>query len=141
MRGVASTFEGTLTSVAADALSITLRDGRSFTFQASQLERAEVLASRRNTRKGAVVGGFVGLGVGVGLVASDGIDPRAVDGDGDELGRGFDPWKLIVPPIAGAAVGALVGSRFRTPRWAPAVLPDGTRPADFALGWIVPVAW
>lgn len=140
VRGVANVFEGKLTSVSGDALAITLIDGSSFTFSTEQIERAEVLANRRNTLKGTIVGGGVGLGVGVALVVRDRDDtsPTAL---GDDFGTTFDAWKLIVPPLVGAAAGALVGYVVRTPRWAPAVVPSGgASPGDFALVWSVPVS-
>jgi hypothetical protein len=144
--GVAAAFEGTLTSVSADALAITLRDGAAFTFQASQLERAEVLSSRRNTLRGAIVGLGVGLGTGVGLVVSSGGagDGEPVSGGAPDeaFGDEFQAWKLIVPAVAGAVVGAFVGYSIRTPRWAPAFVPGAAgAPGDFALTWSGARAW
>jgi hypothetical protein len=141
VRGVAMVLEGTLTSVSSDALQIGLRDGSSFTVSPSQLERADVLASRRNTVKGTVVGLGIGLAVGVALVVTASGAERgiAVSGDaafGDEL----EAWELIVPSVAGASVGAFVGYSIRTMRWAPAVVPGGAgTPGDFTLAWTVVV--
>jgi hypothetical protein len=140
VRGVANTFEGTLTAVSAESLSITLRDGSSFTFSPGQLERSEVRTSRPNTLLGAIVGGGAGLGVGVALVVTDddggtGSPTTAPD---DEFGASVDAWKLIVPPIGGAILGAFAGRQIRTPRWAPGLLATGAAaPGDFAFGWSV----
>jgi hypothetical protein len=142
VRGVANTFEGTLTAVSPEALGITLRDGSSFTFSPAQLERSEVRTSRPNTLRGAIVGGGVGLGVGVALVVTDdeGGTGQLTTTPNDEFGVSFDAWKLIVPPIGGAIVGAFAGRQIRTPRWAPGFMPAGAAaPGDFAFGWSVPL--
>jgi len=137
VRGAADLLEGTLTSVSSESLGIVLLDGSSFMVPVDQLERVEVLASRRNTLRGAIVGGGVGLGVGVGLVVSDRETDRAVSDD--EFGTTFDAWKLVVPPIAGALLGALAGRLVRTPRWAPALVPAGAGAGDFAFAWTLAV--
>jgi hypothetical protein len=137
VRGVAGPFEGLLTSATREALGITLRDGRDFTFTPSQLERTEVLSSRRNTLRGAILGGAVGLGVGVFLVVTDegSPDPTAPGGG---FRTEFDGWKLVVPPIAGTALGAFFGSSVRTPRWVPGLLPAaGAASGDVAFGWSI----
>jgi hypothetical protein len=136
VRGVAQIFEGTLTAVSPEALAITLRNGNDFTISPSQLERSEVLGSRRNTLRGAIVGGGVGLGTGVVLLVSNDPPPaQATAPPGDRFGESFDAWKLIVPPIAGTIVGAFVGYNIRTPRWVPGFLPAAS--GDVAFGWIV----
>jgi hypothetical protein len=138
VRGVAQVFEGRLTAASPEALAITLRDGSDFTISPSQLERSEVLGTRRNTLLGAVVGGGVGLGVGVVLLVTD--DPaqgQPTAAPDDRFGESFDAWKLIVPPVAGAVVGALVGNRIRTPDWFPGFLPGAG--GDVAFGWSAPV--
>ncbi len=138
MDGVAAVFEGTLASVGGEELAITLLDGSDFTISLEQIERAEVLTRRRNTLRGAIVGGGVGLGVGVALVVSDRNDTGPADA-GNDFGTTFDAWKLILPAVSGAAAGALVGHLIRTPLWTPAVVPGvGTSPGGFALVWSVP---
>jgi len=135
VRGAADVLEGTLTSVSPASLDIALLDGSSFTVPVDQLEQVEVLADRRNTLRGAVLGGGVGLGVGVALVVGDRNDTSPTNDD--EFGTTFDVWKLIVPPMAGALLGALAGRVIRTPRWAPAFVPDAADDGDFALAWAV----
>jgi len=143
VRGVANIFEGTLTAVTPDTLAVTLRDGSSFAFSSGQLELAQVRVARRNTLRGAIVGGGVGLALGVALVVTDeeaGISQPTAPAD--EFGASFDTWKLIAPPIAGAALGAVVGRFVRTGRWVPGVVPGaGVGPGDFAFAWSVPVQW
>lgn len=133
MRGAADVFEGTVTSVREDAVAITLLDGSSFTFTYSQLERAEVRASRPNGLRGGIVGGGLGLAVGVILLVTD-------DRAGRQFGESFDPWKIVAPPVGGAVLGIAVGRLIRTPRWAPAFIPlPDASPGDFALSWSVHV--
>jgi hypothetical protein len=141
VRGAADVLEGTLTSLSPEALEIVLLDGSTFTVPAGQIERAEVLANRRNTVRGAIVGGGAGLGAGVVLVVTKGADDaEAVSGGApdDAFGDELQAWKLIVPAVAGAAVGAFVGYSLRTPRWAPAFVPARSG-GDFALAWTVAV--
>jgi hypothetical protein len=137
VRGAADVLEGTLASVSPLAIEIVLLDGSSFTVPVDQLERAEVRADRRNTVRGALVGGGVGLGVGVALVVRDRNDTSPTDGD--EFGTTFDAWKLVLPPIAGALLGGLAGRLIRTSQWAPAFVPGAGGGADFALAWAVAV--
>src|SRR5690606_18371686 len=133
VRGSAEVFEGTLTSVSDASVAIARLDGATFTFQTEQLERAEVRASRPNTLRGGIVGGGAGLVVGFVLLLTE-------DRAGRELGEGFDPWKLVLPPVGGAALGALVGRFVRTQRWAPAFVPlAGGASGDFALAWSISV--
>ena len=142
VRGVANTFEGTLTAVSAEALAITLRDGSSFTFSPGQLERSQVLSSRHNAVRGSIVGVGVGLAVGVFLVVTDEQlgTAQPATASGNEFGASFETWKLIVPPIGGAILGAFAGRLIRTPRWAPGFLPTAAgTPGDFAFGWSVPL--
>jgi hypothetical protein len=138
VRGAADMLEGRLTSVSRESLQITLLDGSSFTVPVEQLERAEVLAARTNTMRGAIVGGGLGLGVGVALVVRDRNETNSTDGD--EFGTSFDAWKLIVPPVAGALLGGLAGRLIRTSEWAPAFVAGAGGGADFALAWTIAVA-
>jgi hypothetical protein len=138
VRGVASIFEGTLTATSAEALAITLRDGSDFTISPAQLERSEVLGNRRNTLRGAIVGGGAGLATGIVLLVTDGpASGQSTLAPDDRFGESFDAWKLIVPPIAGAVAGTLVGHQIRTPDWFPGFLPGAG--GDVAFGWSAPV--
>lgn len=92
VRGVAAPFEGTLTSATPEALEVTLLDGSSFTIAPAQLELSQVLTTRRNVLRGAIVGGGVGLGVGVAWVITDDeiASPSGGPGGGYDFGTRFD---------------------------------------------------
>jgi hypothetical protein len=138
VRGAAGVLEGTLTTVNAERLEIALIDGSSFTVSVAQMDRAEVLASRRNRLRGAIVGAGVGLGVGVGLVVRSGdSDGDSVPGgpDDDSFGDELPAWKLIVSSAAGTVVGAVVGYFLRTSRWVPAFVPGGPGPGNVTFAW------
>lgn len=142
VRGVIAPFEGTLTAVEPDGLTLTLLDGSVFTISPAQLQRSEVLGSRRNVRRGSLMGGALGLGVGVGLVVKSRKDcPGQPSGYCDSFGNNFHAWHLLVPPLAGAAAGGLVGHFIQTPRWVPGVMPLPSVDGDVGLGlaWSVPL--
>ena len=141
IRGVIAPFEGTLTAVEPDGLTLTLLDGSVFTISPSQLQRSEVLGSRRNVRRGSFMGGALGLGVGVGwVVASRNDCPGQPSGYCDSFGNSFHTGHLIMPPLVGAAAGALVGYFIETPRWVPSFVPQPSADGDVGLGlaWSVP---
>ncbi len=142
VRGVISPFEGTLTAVEPDGLTLTLLDGSVFTISPAQIQRSEVLGSRRNVRRGSFMGGALGLGVGVGLLVTSKNDcPGQLSGYCDSFGNSFHAWRLVVPPFVGAAAGALVGYSIKTARWVPCVLPQPSADGDVGLGlaWSVPL--
>ena len=88
------------------------------------------------------MGGALGLGVGVGLlVASRNDCAGQPSGYCDSFGNSFHAGRLIVPPLAGAAAGALIGYFIRTPRWVPGFPPQPSADGDFGLGlaWSVPL--
>jgi hypothetical protein len=140
VRGVIIPFEGTLTSVGPDALTLTLLDGSEFTISPSQLARSDVLGRQRNHVWGGLLGAGVGIGVGLALVIAERNDcARTTSGFCDQIGDRVNEWHLVVPPLAGAATGALVGYLIQTPRWVPGFLPsspDGG--AGFAIRWSLP---
>ncbi len=138
VRGVIAPFEGTLTAAEPDGLTVTLLDGSVFTISPAQLQRSEVLGSRRNVRRGSFMGGALGLGVGVGwVVASRNDCPGQASGYCDSFGNSFHTGHLIVPPFVGAAAGALVGYFIETPRWIPGLLSQPSADGDVGLG----LAW
>jgi len=142
VRGVIAPFEGTLTAVEPDGLTLTLLDGSVFTISPAQLQRSEVLGSRRNVRRGGVIGGALGLAVGVGMVVgSRNSCAGQPSGYCDAFGSTFHAWHLIVPPLTGTAAGALVGHFIETPRWVPGFLPQPSADGDFGFGlaWSVPL--
>jgi hypothetical protein len=142
VRGVIAPFEGTLTAVEPDGLTLTLLDGSVFTISPEQLHRSEVLGARRNLRRGGLIGGALGLAVGVGMVVGSRNDcPGQTLGYCDTFGSSFRAWHLIVPPLAGAASGALVGHFIRTPRWVPGVLPQPSANGEvgLAIAWSAPL--
>ena len=142
VRGVIAPFEGRLTAVEPDGLTLTLLDGSVFTIAPAQLQRSFVLGSRRNVRRGGVIGGALGLAVGVGmLVGSRNTCTGQPSGYCDTFGDAFHAWHLIVPPLAGAAAGGLVGYFVQTPRWVPGFLSQPSADGDVGLGlaWSVPL--
>ncbi|MEQ1856506.1 MAG: hypothetical protein ABL963_08550 [Longimicrobiales bacterium] len=140
-RGVAGSFDGILVSVTPNAITLRQRDGSIFTLQATQIQRAEVLGSRTNARRGGVIGGALGLAAGVGLAISSRGDCRDSGGFCDDPGDHFNEWHLVVPAVAGAAAGALVGHFLHSPRWVPGVFVGATTAggADFGFAWSLQV--
>lgn len=135
VRGVAGTFEGVLTGIRPDALTLVLRDGSFFTLQTQQVERSQVLGMRRNTKRGALVGLGVGVVAGVALAVSSETGCLENSGFCDH----FEEWELILPPVVGAGLGVTVGWYVQTPRWVPGFMP-ASAPGDggFALRWSLP---
>jgi hypothetical protein len=101
----------------------------------TELSRAEVQVSRRNTLKGTLIGGGVGLVGGLLLVAT-GDDNCDADSTGicDAFAGVAETAALVWAPAAGAAVGALVGTLVTSNTWVPAIGPVG--PSDaVGLTW------
>ncbi len=140
VRGLVAPVEGTVVAVEPDGVRIATNQGE-LRLGMAQIERPEVLGSRGNTRRGAVIGFGVGLAVGVILVvqAKDDCVPQALQVCGPEGDR-FQERRLAIPPVVGAALGAVIGSRIRTPTWVPAFIPLVDRPDGLALGlaWRLP---
>jgi len=140
VRGLVAPLEGTLVEVGPERTRIDTPDGV-LAVSNTQVERSEVLGSRANTLRGAVIGLGVGLGVGVGLVIHSKDDcqptvqePCTVPGEGNE------EWRLAIPGLAGAAVGALVGSQIRTSAWVPGFYPGGAVGSPgVGMVWRVPL--
>jgi hypothetical protein len=142
MQGVIAPFEGTLTANAPDALTVTLLDGSEFTLSPEQLQRAEVLGTRRNVVRGAMAGGVLGIVAGVWLVVEARDDcSRDLSGFCNAFGDSINEWHLVAPPLAGATAGALVGYFIRTPRWVPGLLPLASLNGRVGLAatWTVPL--
>jgi hypothetical protein len=139
VRGVAGAFEGRLLGVNAQSVTVALQNGTAFTLQTAQIQRSEVLGTRTNMRRGAVLGMGVGLGAGLAFAISSRENCQATGGFCDDPGDHFDEWKLVVPALAGTAAGALVGHFIETPRWVPGLLPSPpTDGVGVALAWRVP---
>lgn len=139
VRGVIRPFEGVLEEVGPNDLTLSTPDGSVLTIGREQIERSEVRGTRKNTWLGVGVGAGVGLGVGVWRVVKHRNDCGA--GVGGFCDHGNDPWRLAIPTVAGAGVGALVGSLIHTETWLPGYLPTvtGGGPAGLALAWTVPL--
>jgi hypothetical protein len=59
----------------------------------------------------------------------------------DGLSDALSDVYFVVPPLAGAGLGALVGYFIQTPRWVPGVLPSGPNgQAGLSLSWSIPTA-
>jgi hypothetical protein len=141
VRGVAGSFDGRLTGLTPSALTLVQRDGSVFTLDPRQIDRAEVLGSRPNTRRGAVVGLGVGIGVGVWLAITSSPECQESLGLCDNPGDRFNEWHLVIPAIAGAAAGAVVGRFVESPSWVPGFLPSvPSAGGGFALLWTVSAA-
>ena len=142
--GVIETFEGVLQAADSDELQLLTGDGAQMTIARDQIERSEVLGSRTNTLRGAAVGLGLGLAAGIGaqLASSDSCD-RDLSGICSDFGNTFNGWLLVVPPVLGAGVGALLGSAIKTDRWFPAFLPRASDAGGtlWGLTWKVPLAW
>ena len=141
MQGVIAPFEGTLTASSAEALTLTLLDGSEFTLSPEQLQRAEVLGTRRNVVRGAMAGGVLGIVAGVWLVVESRDDcNRDVSGFCNAFGESINEWRLVAPPVVGAASGALIGYFIKTPRWVPGLLPLASLNGrvGLAVTWAVP---
>lgn len=135
VRGVIRPFEGVLQEVATDDLTIASADGSVLTIGRAQIERSEVRGTRANTWLGAGVGAAFGAGVGIWRVVKHRNDCGA--GGGGFCDYSNDPWRLAIPTVAGAGVGALVGWRIRTATWLPGYLPTvaGGGPGGLAFSW------
>lgn len=142
VRGVAGAFEGRLLGVNPQSVTVALQNGTAFTLQTGQILRSEVLSSRTNMRRGAMLGGGVGIGAGVAWTISSRDDCRDAAGYSlcDDPGDHFDEWKLAVPALVGAAAGALVGHHIESPTWVPGVLPSPSTDGTVGLGltWRLP---
>jgi len=126
---------GRLSSVDAEALTVTQPDGVSTRVAPGEILQAEVLMRRRNTLRGTFIGGGVGLVGGLLIVSTD-DDPCSRDQTGlcDALTGWTDSFVLVLAPVAGAALGALVGTMIVSERWVPALLP-GRVEGSVALRW------
>jgi hypothetical protein len=139
VRGVIAPLEGRLLSISRDELTISMADGAVFAISPEQLQRTQVLGTRRNTARGLFLGAALGFGAGIAwIVRSD--CPRDASGF-CEVGDSFNEWALVVPPVLGAGAGALAGYLIRTPRWAPGLLPQQSAAGGLAarLTWAVPI--
>jgi hypothetical protein len=142
VRGLVAPFEGTLLSVRPTEVRIATPDGE-MRIAPAQVVRSEVLGNRGNARRGAVVGLGVGLGVGVAWVVGStaACEPGPTGACGIPEDRG-EELRLAIPAVAGAALGALVGSQVRSNRWVQGFFPQVGASADRSLGlaWRIPVA-
>ena len=137
--GVAGAFEGRLIGVNPQSVTVQLENGTAFTLQTPQIQRAEVLGSRTNVRRGAVIGGGVGLAAGVAWAIASRDDCLDAGGFCADPGDHFEEWKLVVPALAGAAAGALVGHYIQSPSWVPGLVPGPTAGGGVGVGWRLPV--
>jgi len=130
---------GRLSSLNAGALLVTQPDGEATSVAQGEILQAEVLMRRRNTLRGALIGGGAGLVAGLLMVATA-DDPCSQDRSAfcDDFLGWIDTFVLIWTPVTGAALGALVGTLVVSERWAPAFLP-GRADGSVALRWTFPL--
>jgi hypothetical protein len=138
VRGVAGSFDGRLTGLTPNALTLVQRDGSVFTLNPAQVDRSQVLGTRTNARRGALMGLGVGAGAGVWLAIASRNECLETSGFCDDPGDHFNEWHLVLPAVAGAAAGALVGHFIETPTWVPGFLPGAPSSDGFALSWTLP---
>jgi len=141
VQGETDTVEGTLSSVTPSGWTLLLADGGTRTFDPGEVSRAEVLQTHRQTWKGALIGGAVGLVTGViSVVAIE----DSCSGEGSGLCRGVsevvDGAILLSFPLLGVGLGGLVGALIKSDEWVPGIVPGSSRGRAFvSLGWSVPV--
>lgn len=127
---------GTLVSTTPAEWAVTREGGELTRVPRNEVVRVDVRVSRRNTVRGALIGGGIGLVIGVfaAVAAGDDCDGAVCD----ELAGLAQAQLLLYTPVAGALAGAVVGSVIRSHRWVPVVEPgrDGGR---WEVRWRVPL--
>jgi hypothetical protein len=117
---------GVLLFMTDDAWGLTLPDGEVLGIDPGRVTAAEVQVVR-NSLRGTLIGGGIGLATGLLVVA-------AAD---DECGNdrsGLCDLSIGVVVVGGAVVGALTGRALASTRWVPAVVPGGSGPT-VAFRW------
>lgn len=120
---------GSLDSIDAAALHLTLQDGGRLTVPRGAVESIEVSAGRRSHWvRGAGIGALVGLAFS-GTLAIVGAN----EGDGEltSLDNAVYAAFILVTTAGGAVVGGITGAFIRTEQWKPAPASDvqvGVRP-------------
>ena len=140
MRGLVAPLEGTLLSVGPEQIHIDSPDGE-LAVPREQVTRSEVLGSRGNALRGAAVGLGVGLATGIVLLiqSKDECEPSfdtpcGIPSDPNEVAL------LSLPALAGAGVGALIGSQIRSSRWVPGFFPVAAAAGPgLGMAWRVPL--
>jgi hypothetical protein len=128
-------IEGVVSGMGPEAWEVTIPSGATRRVALSEVMSAQVQVTRRHTLRGTLIGGAVGLGGGLLLVATSDDDcDRDVTGICDAFVVVAETAALVWAPVAGAAVGALVGTLVTSRRWVPALVPGGSRGA-VGLSW------
>lgn len=126
LRGDTARVTGVLSSLTPTAWSVTSGRGQVTRVLPADIAGAELLVSRRNTVRGVLIGGGVGLLGGLLMVAmaDDNCDQDSTGLCDAFVDAGFKTPVLILTPVAGAALGALVGTLISSSRWVPAIGPS-----------------
>jgi hypothetical protein len=127
----ADRVSGSLRSLDATALHLTLEDGKTLAVPRDAVESIDVSAGRRSHWiRGAGIGALAGLAFSGTLV----IIGSADDDDGlDSLDRALYGAVIVTTTAGGAVLGAITGALIRTEQWEPIA------PADVQWG-VGPVA-
>ena len=136
----ASPIQGVLESVTPTTWTLSLPNGQLMRIPPADVSAAQVRVTHRNTLRGALIGGGIGLIAGLLFVASSNDCDEDVTGICDVF---LDVAKKVVLfgyPVLGAATGALIGTFVKTGSWVPAFVPDAAT-GSATLRWSVPVAF
>jgi hypothetical protein len=117
------TVEGTFSALQAGQWSITQANGDVLRLDPADLTGVERWEEKRNTVKGALIGGGFGLAGGLlmKLAISDECD------SGGEVCESLLGWTgdaiVVTGTVGGLLTGSLIGTLIKTGHWAPALLP------------------
>jgi len=117
---------GVVSAMTAEAWSVALSTGEVQQITPSSIAAAEVQVARRNTLRGTLIGGGVGLVGGLLVIATD-DDNCDLDSTGfcDAFVGVANNVALVWGTVGGAALGALVGTLITSRRWVPGIAPGG----------------
>ncbi|MEO7502082.1 MAG: hypothetical protein ABIW94_05560 [Gemmatimonadaceae bacterium] len=137
MRGEASPVEGILASTTSTAWTLLFPNGSVSAFALGEVATAKARVTRRNTLRGALIGGGIGLVAGVAFVVGAEDDcNKDPTGFCDALISIVDKAVLFYAPVLGAGGGALIGTLVKTRRWVPVFVPHTSQGAS-----VIGISW
>ena len=142
--GEPAPMEGILFSVTPSVWTLSTPDGELRRFASRDVASAEVWATRRNTLRGALIGG--GLGLAAGMLMTVGVKSVCLEASDvcHALEDKFysETWARYYTPVLAVGVGALIGTLVKTGRWVPGLEPEVSKGGSaIALSWRLPVAF